>query len=78
MELLKKIPLPIIRSTETLDEDDLAAEQRRQQQQYVLTQAEERLVQVRLPITISRSKTDQLCAVASQRFPCQHTVLETQ
>lgn len=45
IELLKKIPLPIIRSTDIIDDEELA-EQRRQQQQYVLTQAEERLIQV--------------------------------
>lgn len=50
MELLKKIPLPVIRSTETVDEGDSDWEQSlvvaEQQPQYELTQAEERLIQV--------------------------------
>lgn len=46
MEMLQKIPLPIL-SRSTDDEESAAAEANQQKQQYVLTQAEERLVQVR-------------------------------
>jgi hypothetical protein len=48
MEMLQKIPLPIL-SRSTDDEESAAAEEQenQQKQQYVLTQAEERLVQVR-------------------------------
>ncbi|WIA31349.1 hypothetical protein OEZ86_002250 [Tetradesmus obliquus] len=47
LQLLQKIPLPILsRSTDSVDEAGAAAaEQQQQEQQYVLTQAEERLVQ---------------------------------
>lgn len=47
LALLQKIPLPILRTTDSADEGDQEAGQQQQQQQYVLTQAEERLVQVR-------------------------------
>jgi hypothetical protein len=57
LQLLQKIPLPILsRSTDSVDEATAQAsegqqqqqqqQQQEQQQQYVLTQAEERLVQV--------------------------------
>jgi hypothetical protein len=54
LQLLQKIPLPILsRSTDSIDEAAAQAaeqqqqrQQEQQQQQYVLTQAEERLVQV--------------------------------
>jgi hypothetical protein len=55
MEMLQKIPLPIL-SRSTDDEEAASADaQEVQKQQYVLTQAEERLVQVRVGSSSSSS-----------------------